>query len=90
MKLEHHCPHHKKKSLNLLRAHSEAEGGNGSNEKLKVRALQSDCLAPAAPLATCVTLGRLLNLSVPHFLHLKNWGGSNVHLKELGGLNRVM
>lgn len=45
-----------------------AEEGNGSTEWWKVRALESDSLFLALPFATCVTFGRLLNLSVRRFL----------------------
>lgn len=31
-----------------------------------------DCLGSSVPLASSVTLGKLLNLSVPHFPHLQN------------------
>lgn len=69
---------------------SDAEEGNGSNEWLKVRTQELDSLVPPAPFATCVTLGKLLNLSAPWLLYLQNRSSNNVHLKALEALNVMM
>lgn len=37
-------------------------------------------LDPVSPLYPLVTLGKLLNICMPPFLHLENWGNNNATL----------